>query len=269
VTAAGPRRTALVTGASSGIGAAFAEVFAAHGYDLVLTARRVDRLQARAAALFQRFGITVRCVEQDLLAPDAVGAIAGRLVNEGVHVDALVNNAGFGLSGAFLASDWARQREVIRLLLEAPAELAHRFAPGMVAHGFGRIVNIASVAGLVPGTAGHTLYPATKSGLIKFSQSLNLELASSGVHVCAVCPGFTYSEFHDANGTRNLVSRLPKWMWLSAEQVAAAGYADCERNLAISVPGAQYKMITGLARLLPERVAFGYMRRQGARLRKG
>ncbi len=264
-----PRRLALVTGASAGIGAAFAEVYAANGYDLVLTARRADRLAAQAGELSARHGVVAHTIVQDLLVPEAVPAITARLKGDGLAVDALVNNAGFGLSGAFLASDWEAQRRVIRLLLEAPAELAHSLAPGMVARGFGRIVNIASVAGLVPGTAGHTLYPATKSAMIKFSQSLNLELAASGVHVCAVCPGFTYSEFHDMNGTRDIVSRLPKWMWLSAAQVAVAGYAAVERNDAINVPGGQYKAITSLARLLPERVAFGYMRRQGSRLRKG
>ena len=262
------RKTCLITGASSGIGAAFAEVYAARGYDLVLTARRTDRLEADGARLQTRHGVAVHTVGMDLLAPDAVERIAARLDTDGIAVDALINNAGFGLSGGFLASSWEEQRRVLRLLLEAPAELVHRFAPGMVARRFGRIVNVASVAGLVPGTAGHTLYPATKSALIKFSQSLNLELSASGVHVTALCPGFTLSEFHDVNGTRDLVSRLPTWMWLTAEAVAADGYAACEANRAISVPGGQYKAITSLARLLPERVAFGYMRRQGARIRK-
>ncbi len=263
------RRLCLVTGASSGIGAAFAETYASHGYDLVLTARRTDRLQAAAAALSARHGVAVHTIGQDLLEHDAVERIAGRLGVDGLHVDALVNNAGFGLAGSFLASLWEDQRRVIRLLLEVPAELTHRLAPGMAARGFGRIINIASVAGLVPGTAGHTLYPATKSALVKFSQSLNLELSPQGVHVCAVCPGFTYSEFHDANGTRAIVSRLPKWMWLTAEKVAADGYAAVERNEAVCVPGAQYKAITSLARLLPERAAFAYMRRQGKRFRQG
>ena len=263
------RRLCLVTGASSGIGAAFAEMYAAHGYDLVLTARRADRLQAKAADLAARHGVVAHAVPQDLAAPDAVPRIVDALATGGHRVDALVNNAGFGLSGSFLASSWEAQRGVLRLLLEAPAELAHALAPGMAQRGFGRIVNIASVAGLVPGTAGHTLYPATKSALIKFSQSLNLELSPQGVHVCAVCPGFTYSEFHDANGTRDMVSRLPGWMWLSADRVAADGYAAAERNDAVCVPGAQYKAITALARLLPERAAFAYMRRQGKRFRKG
>jgi short-subunit dehydrogenase len=262
------RRLCLVTGASSGIGAAFAETYAAHGYDLVLTARRADRLEANAAALTARHGLTAHVVAQDLAAADAVPRIVGYLAEKGLAVDALVNNAGFGLSGSFLASPWSDQSQVIRLLLEAPAELAHALAPGMVARGFGRIVNIASVAGLVPGTAGHTLYPATKSALIKFSQSLNLELASAGVHVCAVCPGFTFSEFHDANGTRAMVSKLPRWMWLTAEAVAQAGYAAVERNDAVNVPGGQYKAITAFARLLPERMAFAYMRRQGKRFRQ-
>ena len=262
------RRTALVTGASSGIGAAFAETYARNGWDLVLTARRAERLEARAAELSGRYGVAARVLVQDLLAEGAVTSVVEQLTAAGVAVDALVNNAGFGLSGSYLASSWEAQRSVLRLLLEAPAELVHRMAPGMVARGYGRIINVASVAGLVPGTAGHTLYPATKSALIKFSQSLNLELSPSGVHVTALCPGFTFSEFHDANNTRDIVSRLPKWLWLEAGRVAQDGYDAVERNQAICVPGGQYKAITTLARLLPERVAFGYMRRQGGRIRK-
>ena len=262
------RKLCLITGASSGIGAAFAETYAAHGYDLVLTARRADRLAANAAGLQARHGIAAHVIVQDLSAADAVPRIAERLAEGGLAVDALVNNAGFGLSGAYLASPWEAQRQVIRLLLEAPAELVHHLSTAMADRGFGRIVNIASVAGLVPGTAGHTLYPATKSAMIKFSQSLNLELTDRGVHVCAVCPGFTYSEFHDVNGTRGLVSKLPKWMWLTAEKVANDGYAAVERNEAVSVPGGQYKAIAALAHLLPERAAFAAMRRQGRRFRQ-
>jgi short-subunit dehydrogenase len=262
------RRTVLITGASSGIGAAFAEAYAAHGYDLVLTARRTDRLQTQAAGLASRHTVTTHLITQDLLAPGAVGSIMARLADDAIQIDALVNNAGFGLAGSFLASPWEAQRSVLRLLLEIPAELTHALLPAMVARGFGRIVNIASVAGLVPGTAGHTLYPATKSALIKFTQSLNLETEGTGVHVSATCPGFTYSEFHDANGTRDLVSKLPKWVWLTAPQVAEAGYEACERNQPICVPGLQYKAITALAHALPESLAFAYMRRQGSRLRK-
>jgi short-subunit dehydrogenase len=263
-----PKRVCLITGASSGIGAAFADVYAAHGYDLVLTARRLDRLEAKAAELRARHGTAVHVAAADLVAADAVPVLMERLAAEGVAVDALVNNAGFGLSGSFLASDWEAQRRVIRLLLEVPAELVHALAPGMVARHFGRIVNVASVAGLVTATAGHTLYPATKAALVRFSQSLNLELSPSGVHVTALCPGFTYSEFHDANGTRDIVSKMPKWMWLTAEEVVADGYAACEANRPITVPGGQYKAITALARLLPESVGFALMKRSGDRIRK-
>ena len=258
-------RTALITGASSGIGAAFAELYAKHGHDLVLTARRRDRLEANAAGLRERFGVDVRVVDADLIEPDSVDRV---IAGADRPIDVLINNAGFGLSGDFLASPWEAQKRVIRLLLEAPAELAHKLAGGMAARRYGRIVNVASVAGLVPGTAGHTLYPATKAALVRFSQSLNLELAAEGVHVTALCPGFTYSEFHDANGTRSIVSKLPKWMWLTVEQVVEDGYRAVERNEAVTVPGRQYKAITGLAHLLPENIGLAIQRRQGGRFRK-
>ncbi len=262
------RRLCLVTGASSGIGLAIAAAYARHGWDLALTARRLDRLEANAAELRTRHGGAVHVFAQDLLASDAVPALAAAIEGAGLAIDGLVNNAGFGLPGSFLDQTWEKQRKVLHLLLERPLELVHRFAPGMIARGFGRVVNVASVAGLVPGTAGHTLYPATKSALIRFSQSTHLEFAPRGVHVTALCPGFTYTEFHDVNGTRGLVSRLPKFMWLEAGAVAEAGYQACERNEVICVPGAQYKAITAAARLVPERLAFGYMRRQGSRFRR-
>ncbi|MHB8284028.1 MAG: SDR family NAD(P)-dependent oxidoreductase [Caulobacteraceae bacterium] len=262
------RRLCLVTGASAGIGAAFAEIYARHGYDLALTARRADRLEALAADLRGRYGVTVLVIPADLTMSGAVDAVLGAITAQGRVVDALVNNAGFSLAGSYLASSWADQATLLQVLLQVPAEFAYKVLGGMTERGFGRIVNVASVAGLVPGSAGHTLYGAVKAAMISFSQSLHLETAAKGVHVTAVCPGFTYSEFHDVNGTRDLVSRMPGWMWLSAQQVAEAGYVAAEANRPMSVPGRAYKAITTLAKLLPTGAAMAVMRRQSGRIRR-
>ena len=137
----------------------------------------------------------------------------------------------------------------------------------MVERRFGRIVNVASLAGLVPGAPGRTLYSATKSFLVKFSESLHLETRDQGVHVSALCPGLTYSEFHDANHTRESLERLtPDWLWLGADEVAAAGYEAVEANRIICVPGAPNKAIAALAKLAPEDWAMALMGREQRRI---
>ena len=263
------RRLALITGASSGIGAAFARIYASHGYDVALTARRADRLEALAAEIALRFGVEAFAIPADLAAPDGVDTVLAGVEAQGRVVDALVNNAGYGLPGTYAQTAWSEQSVFLRVMLTAVCELTHKVLPGMVERRFGRIVNVASLAGLVPGPAGHTLYGATKSFLVKFSQSLHLENQATGVHVSALCPGFTYSEFHDVNGTRPLVSQaMPSWMWMGADEVAATGYEAAEANRPVCVPGAPNKAIAALAKLLPDDWALALMARQGGRFRQ-
>ena len=263
------RRLALVTGASAGIGAAFARVLAGHGYDLALTARRVDRLETLAEELSLRFGVEALAVAADLAEPDAPGQILDHLTAHGRTVDCLVNNAGYGLPGAYADTRLDDQRAVIQVMVTAPAELAHRVLPGMIHRGFGRIVNVSSLAGLLPGAAGHTLYGAVKAFQVRFSQSLHLETQSQGVHVSALCPGFTYSEFHDVAGTRAQITQsTPPWLWLGADEVAAAGYEAVEANRPICVPGAPNKSIAALTKLIPDEWALALMATQSARFRK-
>lgn len=205
----------------------------------------------------------------DLAAPEAPRQIVDHLTAHGRVVDVLVNNAGYGLTGAYAETLWSDQAAFIQVMMTAPSELAHRVLDGMRARGFGRIINVASLAGLLPGSGGHTLYAATKAYLIKFSQSLHVELAAGGVHVTALCPGFTYSEFHDVNGTRaQLSATTPAWLWLGADEVAAAGYEAVEANRAICVPGAPNKAIAALAKTMPEDWALALMASQGPRFRK-
>jgi uncharacterized protein len=263
------RRLALVTGASAGIGAAFARIFASHGYDVALTARRHDRLDALAEEIRLRYGVETLTVAADLSEAEAPGQILDHLAAHGRTADVLVNNAGYGLGGSYADTSWADQAAFIQVMVTAPCELAHRLLPGMAQRRFGRIVNVASLAGLIPGSAGHTLYAATKAFLIKFSQSLHLEGAPEGVHVTALCPGMTYSEFHDVNGTRAQVSAsVPAWLWMGADEVAAAGYEAVEANRAVCVPGAPNKTIAALAKALPEDWALALMASQGARFRR-
>ncbi|MFN3859699.1 MAG: SDR family NAD(P)-dependent oxidoreductase [Caulobacter sp.] len=262
------RRLALITGASAGIGAAFARIYAAQGYDVALTARRADRLAALAEDIALGSGVETLTVAADLSDPAAPEKILAELAAHGREVDALVNNAGFGLPGLYAETAWADQRDFIQLMMTAPAELAHRVLPGMVERRFGRIVNVASLAGLLPGAAGHTLYAASKSYLVRFSQSLHLETQNTGVHVTALCPGFTFSEFHDVNGTRDLVTRsTPRWLWLGADEVAANGYEAAEAGRPVCVPGAPNKAIAALAKLIPDEWILALLAAQGGRFR--
>jgi short-subunit dehydrogenase len=244
-------RTALITGASAGIGEALARVFAAHGFHLVLTARRTERLIALADELRRTCSVETRVMPGDLARPETCAHLIAALERAGVSIDALVNNAGYGVPGLYRETSWEAQRDFIQVLATAPCELTHRLLPGMTQRGYGRILNVASVAGLMPGAASHTLYGGAKAMLIKMSQSLHSEQQGTGVFVSALCPGFTYSEFHDVNGTRAALNRLPKFLWLTSERVAQDGYRALMKNQPICIPGVQYKAISTIVRLLP------------------
>ncbi len=262
-------RLALVTGASSGIGAALARVYASHGYDLALTARRADRLHALSDEVRLRYGVDSLVIPADLSLVDAPAQILAAVEANGREVDALVNNAGYAVPGAYAATRWDDQRALLQVLVTAPCELAHKLLPGMLERGFGRIVNVASLAGLMPGARGHTLYGPAKAMLMRFSQALHLETQGTGVHVSALCPGFTYSEFHDVVGTRAQVSdSTPTWLWLGADEVAQAGYEAAEANRPICVTGAPNKAIAALAKLIPDEWGMALMSSQTGRYRQ-
>jgi len=262
------RRTALITGASAGIGEAFAHEYARRGWNLVLTARREDRLRALAQELADVRGVAARVLPADLADPAAPAALVDELGRAGVPVDALVNNAGFGVAGSYRSTTWAQQRDGIQVMVTAVAELTHRLLPGMIDRRYGRIVNVASVAGLVPSPPGHTLYGASKSFLVKFSQALAAEVRAYGVHVTALCPGFTYSEFHDVNGTRGLVSQLPGFMFMDAGTVARQGYDAVMRGKSVYVNGRVNRGIALLVRYLPHWLIQGQLRRVARKFRK-
>jgi short-subunit dehydrogenase len=246
---------ALVTGASAGIGAAFARELAARGHALVLTARRKDRLETLAAELRAAHGVAVECIACDLADPAAPDLLLAATQRRGLAIDVLINNAGYGVTGSLVSREWKTHADFIATMIAAPTALCHRFVPGMRERGFGRIVNIASFAGLVPAPAGHTLYAASKAYLIRFSEALALENRHYGINVCALCPGFTLSEFHDVTGSRRNVAMMPKWIWLRADDVARAGIEAVERGEIVRVVGAQYRLIKALFKLIPDQLA--------------
>jgi short-subunit dehydrogenase len=262
------RRLCLVTGASAGIGEAFARLYARNGHDLALTARRADRLEQLAAELRQAHGVEVLVLPADLAEPGAVDRVIAGIDAAGRTVDVLINNAGYGLPGTYATTRWADQQAFLQVLLTSVCELTHKLLPGMVERGYGRIVNVASLAGLVPGMPNHTLYGATKAFLVRFSQSLHLESLETGVHVTALCPGYTWSEFHDVNGTRDMANRsIPKFMWLGADTVVEQGYLAVEANRPLRVTGKINTLIAAICKVVPESWVLGHVARWSRRTR--
>ena len=256
----GEGRTALITGASSGIGLALAEEFARHGFSLVLTARRVDRLQTISADLSARYAVRAIARPADLADPAAPETLFAAIEAEGLNIDALVNNAGYGVAGLFQDAPWPQHRDFMEVLMRAPCALAHRALPGMRARGYGRILNIASLAGFIPAAIGSTLYPAAKSFLIAFSQSLALELSGTGIHVTALCPGLTHTEFHGKDELRADIARMPAWAWMNAQTVARLGYAAVMKGAPLTVTGAHNALAAALVKRLPNGLALSLIR---------
>lgn len=260
-----PPGYALITGASSGIGREIAREYARRGVPLVLSARREALLHSLADEL--RAQVPVQVLVADLAEPGAPAALAAEIERRGLAVRILVNNAGYGVPGRYLGSDWATHAAFVQVMVGAVCELTWRLLPSIRASGHGRILNVASFAALVPGADGQTLYAAAKSFMLRFSESLALENADRGVHVTALCPGFTWSEFHDVTGTRAQMDRLPRWAWLHADAVARAGIDGAERGRVRVVPGLFYRALLGMVALLPNALLLRLMRRGSHRIR--
>ncbi|MBJ7519764.1 MAG: SDR family oxidoreductase [Solirubrobacteraceae bacterium] len=243
-------RTALITGASAGIGTAFAELLAAEGYDVVLVARRAERLNDLAEALVDRYGISALPLPADLAHPAAPAAICGQLAESGIEIDALINNAGLSGSTAFTETPWEKIAAELQIQVNSATELTHRLAPAMRERGWGRIVNLSSIAAFQP-PAESLLYTGIKTYVLNMSQALNMELSPHGVHVTALCPGFTRSEFHDVMETREAANRLPGLLWGDADQVARAGWSAVMRGKPVCVPRTVNKFLAASMRPVP------------------
>ena len=237
--------TALITGATAGIGLAFAEVLAGEGSDLVLVARNAGRLEALAERLSGEHGIEATVLPADLATDDGCRAVMARLADPARPVDLLVNNAGFGLNRPFLGGDLADEERLLDVLVRATLRLTHAALPGMVERGSGVVINVSSVAGWIPtGT-----YAAAKSWVTVFTEGLAAELAGTGVSATALCPGFTRTEFHDRADMQ--VGAIPDWAWLDARRVAEEGLRAARAGRVVSVPSKRYGAVSVTARYTP------------------
>lgn len=245
---------AFITGASSGIGAEFARQLAAQQYDLILVARREERLRALAAELGRAHSIRVEVLVADLSNLADIERVAAR-ISELETLELLINNAGFGVPARFAEAEAAKQLAMLEVHVVASTRLSRAALPGMIARGRGSIINVSSLAAFFP-MPGSVTYCSTKAYLNTFSKALQAELRGTGVQVQALCPGFTYTEFHDTPEFANFSrSTLPKLFWMKAETVVAASLAAARRGRVICIPGFGYRLIailgrSGLAALL-------------------
>ncbi|MDQ2638798.1 MAG: SDR family oxidoreductase [Actinomycetota bacterium] len=245
------RPVALITGPTSGLGAGFARRYAVDGYDLVLVARDAQRLERLAAELHNEAGAGVEVLVADLAQPADRAKVADRLAG-GVRV--LVNNAGFGTSGEFWTADYALLQSQLDVNVTAVMQLTHAALPTMLAAHEGTVINVASVAGLLPGRG--STYSASKAWVIAFSEGLANGLGGTGVGVYALCPGFIRTEFHERAGIE--MSGTPSFLWLEVNDVVRDTMAqvgkDDKKNKVVIVPGLQYKALTTGGRMVPRRL---------------
>jgi short-subunit dehydrogenase len=250
--------TALVTGATSGIGATYAKLLAKEKYDLVLVARDISRLNTYAKELNKTYKIKVETLKADLTIPAQLSKVEKRLSSKIKPIEVLINNAGFGIKQSFADSDIKKEQELLDVLVTAPMRLTHTVLPQMLKQDSGVVVNVSSVASWI---AGGT-YSAAKSYLTVFSEYLNTELKHTNVRVSALCPGFTRTEFHQRGKMR--MTGLPEFMWLSSDQVVAKSWKDAKAGKAICVPGWQYLILSIIARVAPRPI----VRKAGINVRR-
>ncbi|HEV2812651.1 MAG TPA: SDR family oxidoreductase, partial [Solirubrobacteraceae bacterium] len=245
--------TALVTGASAGIGAEIARELARRGHGLTLVARRRERLEELAGELAGEHGVRAEVLPCDLTDPKARGELPGRVAALGLDVDVLVNNAGFGTSGCFHEADVDREVQQVRILVEAVVDLTGRFVPGMVERRRGAILNVASTAGYapLPRMAG---YGAAKAWARSFTQAIHEELKPHGIAVTALCPGPVETEFFDVSGPTPIENVIPKPAWVDAEHCARVGVDGLARNRVEVVPGRAMQAIVAAGRITPHEI---------------
>ena len=237
--------SSLITGATAGIGHAFATQLARRGDDLVLVARDRERLESVAKALRDEYDVDVEVVAADLADRSELALVEARLADPARPVDLLVNNAGFGLKDRFLANDIEAEQGLLDVLVTAVLRLSHAALGPMVERGHGGIINVSSVAAFLPrGT-----YGAAKAWVNRFSEWAAHEYRGQGVTVMALCPGFTKTEFHERMGVR----RGTGFMWLDVDMLVERALSDFDKGKVYSIPGVQYRAIAGVTRVIPSR----------------
>lgn len=234
--------TALVTGATAGIGNSFARLLARQGHDLVLIARDEPRLQRVAADLTAAHGVAVEVIRADLSIAAECAWVEARLADAERPIDVLVNNAGYSVDQRFTSGALEREQAMFDVLTRAVMRLSHAAARPMMSRGSGVIINVSSVAGWIP----QSTYGAAKSYVTAFSRALRRETSRSGVKVTALCPGYTATEFHER--ANYAMGRVPRFMVLDADAVVAQGWRDAQRGRALSIPGPMYRIARFLLR---------------------
>lgn len=257
--------TALVTGATAGIGAAFARRLAAAGRDLVLVARGEQRLTTAASELTERYRVAVETLPADLSTADGCGAVEDRVRDPDRTVELLVNNAGISLHRPFVRNSADDEERLLWLNVRSVLRLTHAALDVMVPRGHGAVVNVSSVSGFAAVMPGST-YPASKAWVTNFSESIGQAVRRHGVRVMALCPGYTRTEFHDSAGID--MSGLPRFAWLDADRVVAAGLRDLARGKLVSVPSLRYKLATAALTHLPRAVLHRAPSAGGSRTRE-
>jgi short-subunit dehydrogenase len=242
--------TALITGASSGIGEAFAGALAAQGFDLVLVARSEDRLRRIAQQLTETHARRVEVVTADLTQADSATKVRAATDALGMDVDLLINNAGFGTVGSFHKLDAARERDEILLNAAAVVDMTHAFLPAMLERKRGGIINVASMAAFQP-MPYMSVYAATKAFVLSFSQGLRGEVRGRGVDVLAVCPGPVDTPFFEATGSANLRSTVPNATMVTTDDVVRASLRAFRARRSVVVPGVAFKMLAAGSKLMP------------------
>lgn len=239
------RRTALITGASAGLGAEFARQLGARGFNLVLVARRRERLETLARPLRHRHGIETTLLEADLSERAAPAAIQQQLDEQGVQVDYLINNAGSGGGNLLNDRDFEAHARYLELMVLSVAHMCHLFVPSMQDRGFGRVINVASVAARIPRSGG-CIYGPSKAFLVNMSEELHLTTRRQGVNVSALCPGFTHTEFHAVAGKMEMKAKSPGFLWYDADVVVREGLRAVEKGKPVQVSGRIYRLLDPL-----------------------
>ncbi|MEC7118915.1 MAG: SDR family oxidoreductase [Pseudomonadota bacterium] len=249
------QKTVLITGASSGLGAEFARQYAAQGYQLILVARRLDRLQALIDTLQTQHSQSMWAIACDLSEVGAVAELMDEIAGEELSIDILVNNAGYSPKEGFTEQSLLVVQAQLQVMVNALTELCHAVLPHMQAQGFGRIINVSSLAAFAPPGRG-TMYSAIKQYGLSFSQSLDMAVKPHGIHVTALCPGFTHTEFHETMQVSEQAAKIPNFLWGDVEEVVRAAIAAVESGKPVITPKVVNQIIAAFSKRMPEAVRY-------------